>query len=192
MKPKKLADPVDAPQISQHQIDELKSRLAAARGEPLYPVGTESVCPRCGGKMITTNDLEELIVTPGLAIIVTRLPGAKCVSCGDELIDGVAAAALYSRFSSRLLADYETSVTRASGKTLGTYFKMDLVRVLGLTGNEQLFWKVVDRDRVFVEVSRTPWKQRSRSIEHEPRRRSARAKRSLRSHSKPYQEVVTA
>src|SRR5580693_9210219 len=104
-------------------MDELRSRLATTRGEALYPPGTESICPRCGGKMVSSNDLEESIVTPGLAIVVTRLPGAKCSSCGDKLIDGAAAASLDARFSSGILADYETSVTRASGKTLGTYFK---------------------------------------------------------------------
>jgi hypothetical protein len=121
--------------------------------------------------MVSSNDLEESIVTPGLAIVVTRLPGAKCSSCGDKLIDGAAAASLDARFSSGILADYETSVTRASGKTLGTYFKMDLVRVLGLTGNEQLFWKVVDRDMVFVEISR-PSSKISRRSRTGSRRRS--------------------
>jgi len=130
--------------------------------------------------MITSNDLEESIVTPGLAIVITRLPGAKCDSCGDKLLDGAAAAALESRFSSGSLADYETSVTRASGKTLGTYFKMDLVRVLGLTGNEQLFWKVVDRDRVFVEVSRNPSKRGSTQRTHLSRRGPTRMRRPTR------------
>jgi hypothetical protein len=116
MKAKKPSTQEDAPPIPQHQIDELKSRLAAAGGEPLFPAGVESVCPRCGGRMITSNDLEESNVTPGLAIVMIRLPGAKCASCGDRLIDGATAAAIESRFSSGLLADYETSVTRAPSR----------------------------------------------------------------------------
>jgi YgiT-type zinc finger domain-containing protein len=154
MKKQKENEMEDAPEITQKQIDELKSRLSARGGEPLFPPGTETVCPTCGGVMVTTNNVEEAVATPGLVMFITRLPGAKCVSCGRTLIDGAAAATLESRFSSGMLADYETTVTRASGKTLGTYFKQDLVRVLGLTGKEQLFWKVVDRDRVLVEVSR--------------------------------------
>lgn len=182
----------DAPQISQHQIDELKSRLAASSGEPLFAPGTETVCPNCGGRMITSNNVEESLVTPGLLILITRLPGAKCASCGEALIDGAAAATLQSRFSSGIVADYETSVTRASGKTLGTYFKMDLVRVLGLTGNEQLFWKVVDRDRVLVEVSRPRTSEGPSSRKRGTRQRSAHNRRGSQAPSNRSENVVPA
>lgn len=146
----------EIPSITKAQIEELRGRLASLGNEPLHPIGTQSTCPNCGGRMVTTNDLEKAIPTPGLLFVVTRLPGSRCLSCSSTLIDGSAAASVEAHAGRGLIADYETAVTRASGKTLGTYFKMDLVRVLGLKGDEQLFWKIVDRNLALVEIVRHP------------------------------------
>jgi hypothetical protein len=154
MKKHEPPEPGDIPAVSPEQIEQLRARLAMVPPEPLFPAGTVSVCSECGGRMVTTNDLEESIVVPGLVYVVTRLPGARCLDCGSSELDGAALGVLGARFSRGTVADYETAVTHASGRTLGTYFKMDLVRVMGLTGSEQLLWKVVDRDRVLVEIAR--------------------------------------
>lgn len=143
-----------APSIANDQLIELRAKLAAASKEPLLPKGTESICPECGGRMITTNDLEETVAAPGLVYVVTRLPGARCVDCGSTQLDGSAVGTLETTIPRPIVADYETAVTHSSGATLGTYFKMDLARVLKLTGRERLYWKVVDRDRALVEVRR--------------------------------------
>lgn len=111
--------------------------------------------------MVTTNDLDRTLAVPGLVFVVTRLPGARCRSCGSSELDGPGISILEAIAPRELLADYETSVTHLSGTTLGTYFKMDLVRVLGLSGNERLFWKVVDRDRALVSVQRRARDDRS-------------------------------
>lgn len=106
--------------------------------------------------MVTTNDLEETVAAPGLVFIVTRLPGARCADCGSTELDGRSIALVEASVPKEILADYETAVTHSSGSTLGTYFKMDLARVLRLTGNERLFWRVVDRDLALVQVDRSP------------------------------------
>jgi len=145
-----------APTVTESQLAELKAKLAAAGREPIQPLGTVSDCPNCGGRMITTNDLDRTLAVPGFVFVVTRLPGAKCERCGSSELDGPGIAILETTAPRELLADYETSVTHSSGATLGTYFKMDLVRVLGLSGSERLLWKVVDRDKALVSVQREP------------------------------------
>ncbi len=145
----------DAPEVTTAQLAELRARLLSASSEPLLPTGSESRCPNCGGKMLTTNDLEESIAAPGIVFVVTRLPGARCLDCGSVELDGRAIALRETTTPREIVADFETAVTHSSGSTLGTYFKMDLVRVLRLTGRERLFWKVVDRDHALVEVTRT-------------------------------------
>ena len=144
-----------APRVTKQQLEELSARLAALRGKPLRQPGTVSVCPDCGGRMVVTNDLERASASPGLVFIVARLPGARCENCGASQLDGSGVGVIESLVPKEIIADYETSVTHSSGTTLGTYFKMDLARVLGLSGSERLFWKVVDRDRALVRVERT-------------------------------------
>jgi hypothetical protein len=151
-----------APQIITEQIEALRSRLAALKGEPLGAVGTSSVCPDCRGRMTVTNDLERSVAVPGVVFVVSRLPGARCATCGASELDGSGVGILESTIPREILADYETAVTHSSGATLGTYFKMDLARVLNLVGNEKLFWKIVDRDHALVRVARQA---------REPRRR---------------------
>lgn len=143
-----------APTVTDEQLAELRARLAIAPREPVLPTGTVSECPNCGGKMVTTNDLDYTVATPGLVYVIARLPGARCVNCDSTELDGMGVAILESKAPRGLVADYETSVTHSSGTTLGTYFKVDLVRVLGLSGNERLYWKIVDRDKALVQVHR--------------------------------------
>lgn len=154
MKEKKLKTEDAAPKVSLEQLAQLKSKLAAARREPLLPAGTTSTCPNCGGKMLTTNDLNRAIATPGLVYVIANLPGARCVECESTELDGSGVAIIEATAPREIVADYETAVTHSSGTTLGTYFKMDLARVLKLTGEERLFWKVVDRDSAVVQVRR--------------------------------------
>ncbi|MCI4347194.1 MAG: hypothetical protein L3J97_01070 [Thermoplasmata archaeon] len=162
-----------APKITNAQIEQLQSILAAGPGDPLFAPGSASTCPDCGRRMVTTNDLEETIAAPGLVIIVTRLPGARCESCGAKQLDGSGVGIVESSLPKGIVADYETSVTHSSGKTLGTYFKMDLARVLDLTGSERLFWKVVDKNRAVVSVQRGYGRGRSHSDLY-PRARNPR------------------
>jgi YgiT-type zinc finger domain-containing protein len=154
MKSRKDGPQGPAPVVTERQLTELKTRIAAAGHEPVFPKGTLSACPNCGGRMLTTNDLEETVATPGLVYIVSRLPGARCVDCGSVELDAAGVAILESATPRGIWADYETTVTHSSGSTLGTYFKMDLVRVLGLAGSERLFWKVLDRDKALVSIER--------------------------------------
>jgi hypothetical protein len=142
--------------VTDDQIAELEARILAAQSGPLFPKGTVTICPNCGGRLLTTNDVERAVATPGLLYIVTRLPGAKCEQCQSTELDGVGAAILAQTAPRGIRADYETAVTHSSGSTLGTYFKMDLARVLNLSGNERLFWTVVDSDKCFVRIERPP------------------------------------
>ena len=144
----------DAPMITHEQLSTLRRRLRSHDRSPLLPSGTVSECGVCGGSMRTTNNLQKAVATPGVVYVVTRLPGAQCERCGAVEYDAGALAAVQEQLPREIQADYETSVTVAGGKTLGTYFKRDLARVLALSGQEALFWKVLDRDRAVVEVRR--------------------------------------
>jgi hypothetical protein len=142
------------PVVTDDQVAELEARILAVRGGPVLPTGSVTICPSCGGRMVTTNDLDRAVAAPGLVYIVTRLPGAKCDNCETSELDGLGAAIL-AQFTPRgIRADYETAVTHSSGSTLGTYFKMDLARVLNLSGSERLFWTVVDSDKALVRIER--------------------------------------
>ena len=154
MKPRAVKHPDEAPVISNAQLEELRTKLLAAPKTPLFPVGTETQCQACGGKMITTNDLEKAVPTPVALFIISNLPGARCLSCEAVAYDPAALAIIEAHSAHEVIADYETSVTTAGGKTLGTYFKADLARVLMLKGKEHLRWKVLGRNRVLVEVER--------------------------------------
>jgi hypothetical protein len=96
--------------------------------------------------MVTTNVLERSVATPGPVYIIARLPGARCADCQSTELDGSGLAIPEASAPRGIFADYETAVTRSSGATLATYFKMDLTRVLGLSGHERLLRKVIDRD----------------------------------------------
>ena len=144
----------EVPRISEEQLERTRRQILAASREPLLPAGTVTVCPVCKGEMVTTNNLRRIIASPMGLIVLTRLPGAECVRCRAKAFDGAALAMTLEQSASEIIADYETKVTRASGSTLGTYFKADLTRVLRLSGKERLRWKVLDEDKALVEVER--------------------------------------
>jgi len=171
MKETKQKAPISAPEVTEEQIAELRARLSAARREPLLPVGSITACPNCGGRMLTTNDLERTIAVPGLVYVIPRLPGARCLDCEATELDGMGVAILENTASRGIVADYETTVTHSSGTTLGTYFKMDLARVMALSGDEHLLWKVVDRDRALVQVERKKMPAKTDSRRRAPRSR---------------------
>jgi hypothetical protein len=183
MKEIKQQPPDNVPSVTKEQLAELRAKLGVGRLEPALPTGTISVCPNCGGRMVTTNDLERTIASPGLVYVIARLPGARCESCESIELDGSGVAMLRTIAPPEMVADYETAVTHSSGTTLGTYFKMDLSRVLGLTGDERLFWKVVDRNNVLVQIKR-PVRQETKSPRASTRVRVAAGDHSKASRSK--------
>lgn len=144
----------DIPRITADQLELTRKLLLSTSREPLLPSGTVTVCQVCKGEMVTTNNLTRAIATPAALIVLTRLPGAECVRCGAREYDPAALAIAMEHSGSEIVADYETKVTRASGSTLGTYFKADLSRVLKLSGKERLRWKVLGQDKALVEVKR--------------------------------------
>lgn len=150
-----------APKVTEEQIRELKAKLSALRGKPLGEIGQGTVCPDCGGKMTVTNDLERAVAVPGIVYVVPRLPGARCQSCGATQLDASGVGILESTVPREIPSDYETAVSRTSGTSLGTYFKMDLARVLNLAGRERLFWKVVDQNLAVVRIQRETRRARS-------------------------------
>lgn len=148
--------PDDPPEISPEDLDRLAQTMRRHRDGPLREPGTVTECPRCQGPMVTTNDLEKRIPTPRGLIVLTRLPGARCGRCAATQFDAAALGIIQRHAADQVVADYETSVTKTSGSTLGTYFRSDLRRVLQLTGHERLRWTVLDHDHVLVEVERDP------------------------------------
>ena len=162
-KKKRTTEEPDVPSIAPAQLKELGSRLRTHDRTPLLPAGTVSECMVCGGPMRTTNDLTKAVPTPGGVYVLTRLPGARCDRCGAVEYDASALGAARDFVPHEIAADYETTVTVAGGRTLGTYFKQDLARVLALSGRETLSWKVLDRDRAIVEVHRGGRRRTKRS-----------------------------
>ena len=146
--------PKDVPRITEDQLEVTRKLILSASREPLLPAGTVTTCQVCQGEMVTTNSLKRIIAIPMGLIVLTRLPGAECVRCRAREYDPAALAMTLEHSGSEIVADYETKVTRASGSTLGTYFKADLSRVLRLSGKERLRWKVLDQDKALVEVER--------------------------------------
>lgn len=149
-----IPDADDVPEITEAQMRRLQAELLGTEREGLLPEGEVTECPVCGGEMESTEDLEKTIPTPRGLTVVTRLSGARCTQCKTRQFDPAAIALIMKHSSQEIVADYETSVTKASGNTLGTYFKKDLSRVLGLTGDEHLRWTVLDEDRALVEIHR--------------------------------------
>ncbi len=146
--------PNDVPQISKGQLEQLRANVLARSKEPLFATGTVTKCQHCQGEMLTTNNLEKVVPTPQGLTIITRLPGAECIQCGTIQYDPAAARLILEHSASEIIADYETKVTRASGKTLGVYLKADLARVLDLHGKEKMAWKVLDRNHALVAIDR--------------------------------------
>jgi hypothetical protein len=182
MKEMKQRGDIIAPEVTDEQLAELRGRLAVARREPLLPAGSVSKCPNCGGRMVTTNELEQMVPTPGLVYIIARLPGARCIDCESTELDGMAVAILENIAPRGIVADYESTVTHSSGSTLGTYFKRDLARVMELTGDEHLLWKVVDRDKALVQVERKKeWTHGATTRTHRSRGRTTSSTAALRS-----------
>lgn len=144
----------DVPVLTKDQLEQAKKLVLASSREPLLPAGTLTTCQICRGEMFTTNNLKHLIATPAGMVILSRLPGAQCIRCGTKQYDPAALAAILEQSDQEIVADYETRVTRASGSTLGTYFKADLTRVLHLSGKERLRWKILDGNNALVEVER--------------------------------------
>jgi hypothetical protein len=151
---KARSPPQDERSTTEDQMDLTRKLVLASSRAPLLPTGTITACQVCGGDMVTTNNLRKAIPVPMGLIILAGLPGAQCTRCKSVAYDAGALAAILENSASEIVADYETRVTRASGSTLGTYFRADLSRVLRLSGKERLRWKVLDKDRAFVEVER--------------------------------------
>ena len=140
--------------VTQEEMEKVRGLIRTGPREPLRKTGTVEKCPECKGRLVTTNDLVRTMVVPGGILRITRLPGARCSDCGVEFYDAAAVTLVEDARQNEIIADYETKVTRAAGKMLGTYFRADLVRVLGLKGKEILKWKVVGRNRAVVDVER--------------------------------------
>lgn len=144
----------DVPELTQEYVRTIQVRMLETHREPLLPENEVTECPVCGGEMVTTNNLRKAIPTPHGLTVVTPLPGARCARCSTSQYDPAALALILEHSDEEIIADYETTVTQASGKTLGTYFKKDLSRVLSLTGKEHLRWTVLDEDHALVEIDR--------------------------------------
>ncbi|MBI4393564.1 MAG: hypothetical protein HY556_07190 [Euryarchaeota archaeon] len=141
-------------EVTPEESEDTRRRILAAKGKPLHRTGTVTECPMCGGRMLTTNNLSHTIPTPRGLLTLTRLSGAECLDCDEKEYDMAAIAVMTEHENDEIVADYETRVTTTGGKTLGTYFKEDLRRVLGLKGKEKLSWKVMDADHAYVTVDR--------------------------------------
>lgn len=146
--------PEDLPAVTEEQLRQLRGKMLASPREPLLPAGTVTQCALCKGAMVTTNDLRKVIPTSAGLLVITRLPGAKCTSCGEQQFDAAALAIILEHSGQEIVSDYETTVSRTSGKMIGTNFKGDLPRVLALKGQERLRWKIIDRNHALVEVER--------------------------------------
>lgn len=153
MPPKPKSDD-EIPTITEEQLEQMRRKMLRASRKPLLPTGTVTRCVTCKGDMVTTNDLRKVIPTPAGLLVITRLSGAECSSCGTKQFDAAALALILEHSGQEIVGDYETTVSRTSGRMIGTNFKGDLPRVLALKGHERLRWKILDRDHALVKVER--------------------------------------
>jgi YgiT-type zinc finger domain-containing protein len=140
--------------ITRKQMDRTRKRLKQAR-DPMLAEGTTTDCAVCGNAtMVTTNRIVQRAATPMGLVIIPRLPGAQCTTCGAVELDAAALAIIQENLPNEIKADYVTTVSK-SGKVPAILVKEDLRRVLNLTGSERMSWKVIDSDHAYVEVLRS-------------------------------------
>ncbi|MHB8632548.1 MAG: hypothetical protein ACYDBQ_01085 [Thermoplasmatota archaeon] len=146
--------PADIPRITPEMLGRTQEHLALADGKPLYPAGVRTRCHVCGQEsMITTNNLVHRVATPIGLVVIPRLPGAQCGTCGAVELDASALTIIRENLQNEIKADYITKVSK-SGNVPAILVKEELRRVLNLTGNEKISWKVIDADHAYVEVQR--------------------------------------
>lgn len=144
----------DIPTITREQMQETRRRLEKADGKALFQPGVRTHCAVCGQEsMITTNNLVQKTATPVGLIIIPRLPGAQCGTCGAVEMDAAALTIIREHLQNEIKADYITTVSK-SGNVPAILVKEDLRRVLNLNGSEKISWKVIDADHAYIEVQR--------------------------------------
>lgn len=143
------------PRVSDEQVQAAADLLRQARSaDPLRSEGTVSDCPACHQPtLVATNRLTERVPTRHGLVLVTRLAGAQCTTCGHRALDASSAGIVQEVRQEELVADYETRVSR-SGKVPAVLLKEDLRRVLRIGVRDCIRWTVLDRDHAYVTIER--------------------------------------
>ena len=130
---------------------EVRTRLMARR-QRAFPAGALRKCPTCHKKSLEGRDdlLRETIVG-SMAVVHHNLHGARCRSCGTELLEPYEELALEEAGPERRLTDYKARITSVSGKNLGTYWPKDIVRVMDLHSQDALHVQVLDADTMIIQ-----------------------------------------
>jgi len=91
-------------------------------------------CPDCRStaSLVASNELSWEEETEGLSIAIFHLKGEKCGRCGAQWFDTASYDAIQRHRQRLPRANYEASVTRLGGESLGLYIPKDVQRVMGL------------------------------------------------------------
>lgn len=136
--------------------DDINSVAAAGgRGWTPDPDRYPRRCGSCGEEAVVfRDDLEWREVRGGLLLVLRRLSGEHCTNCGETWFDPESFTVIDEARGGRVQADYEASVGRVGGRSLGMYFPKDLQRVMGLEAGQKAYLTPVSEDVILVEIRR--------------------------------------
>lgn len=131
-------------------VQRSRERLLKERPRVFLP-GSIWTCPMCGEEqMESCSNIVRETLLGSLVILHHNLHGARCISCGSEVIEAYEQIALEATEELHRVADYQAKVTSVSGRNLGTYWPKDVVRVMGLHSQDPLRIQVIDEDTMLV------------------------------------------
>lgn len=143
-------DNYPSPRAWAAAVADLRTRLMQHRPRAFPPDSTRT-CPACGKKRLRSrDDLVREVVVGAMALVHHNLHGAVCDACGTEFLEAYEELALEEAGPERRLTDYEAKVTSVSGKSLGTYWPKDVVRVMDLHRHDALHVQVLDADTMLI------------------------------------------
>lgn len=136
--------------------DEDIESVAAVGGEWIPdPDSYPRRCDNCGENAVAfSEDLEWREIRGGLLLVLRRLSGEICNNCDETWFDAQSYALIEEARGGKVRADYEASVSRVGGKSLGIYFPKDLQRVMGLEAGQKAYLTPVAEDIILVEIRR--------------------------------------
>ena len=126
-----------------------------------WPRGIVSRCPGCDrDTFVGRDDLEFTVGRPGGVVIFRHLQGARCDSCGSQVLEPGDLVRVEGEAATGVVSDYEAKVSRIGSGTLGTYWPRDVVRNMGLAPDKKAFIQVLDHETALIRFG----KLRSRAL----------------------------
>lgn len=119
------------PKITEAQL----AHIQEIRDQPKKVESARLIrCPACGeASLVQSSELTWEEPTDYGLIIIAGLGGEFCTRCGERWFNARSFSLIEEKRSKRFLSDYEVSISRVGGKSLGVYLPKDVQRVLALS-----------------------------------------------------------